>query len=282
MTSIQAVTPEMVLVPAGPFLMGSDRKRFPQSGFHGEPEPVTLALPQFWIGKYQVTVKEYRAFVDAGGYQLGENIWGYYGRVWRDKITNQIKEPSEWNEPFWTGDERLPVNNVCWYEAMAYCRWISAKFGSRYSLPTEAEWEKAARGIDGRIYPWGDTFEAARCNSGRPQYQRWDGIQHQACEFTAPVGSYPEGASPYGAMDMSGNVWEWCLSMTVDLDRYPDHVDPRRYPKDQNPDHPTGRILRGGCYCSRPDEVRTAARSWGDPELRLYGFRVALSGLRLG
>lgn len=269
----QALRIELVAVPAGGFLMGSDRELDPASKYKTEPERIWLDLPAFHIGKYQVTVGEYRPFVDAAGYRLGEDIWGYYGRVWREK--NRIAGPFSWDDPVWTGDERLPVMNLCWYEAMAYCRWLTSTMGvQKYQLPMEAEWEKAARGTDGRIYPWGDAFDASRCNSGREA----DGplTEHrQLYDFTVPVGSYPEGASPFGAMDMSGNVEEWCLDKGIDLFRYPEEIDPRRKPANRDPDAPARRVLRGGDYHGLPGEVRAAARRGLDAEWRGGGFRVA-------
>jgi formylglycine-generating enzyme required for sulfatase activity len=112
----------------------------------------------------------------------------------------------------WTGDwaegklppgkSDHPVNDVAWDEAMAYCRWLSDVTGRAYSLPSEAEWEKGARGTDGRIYPWGKQWDATRCNADK-------GDQ----DDTTPVDAYPQGASPYGVLDMAGNVWEWTRSL---------------------------------------------------------------------
>src|SRR5262249_56725196 len=103
-----------------------------------------------------------------------------------------------WADPLYNADNQ-PVVGISWYEAVAYCRWLSAATGREFYLPSEAEWEKAARGLHGLIYPWDNEWRSGRCNSSEASIGR-----------PSPVGSFPAGASPYGALDMAGNVSEWC------------------------------------------------------------------------
>jgi formylglycine-generating enzyme required for sulfatase activity len=150
---------------------------------------------------------------------------------------------------------------VSWHDARDYCRWLGQKFGKAYRLPTEAEWEKAARGMDGRAYPWGNEFDRARCNS-----------QEGGVGTTTPVGQYsPQGDSPHGAADMAGNVFEWTASLR------------RGYPYDrgdgrEDPRAPGPRVVRGGAFNGGCLVVRCAYRYWYVPDGRrdFLGFRVAL------
>ncbi|MCI0518808.1 MAG: SUMF1/EgtB/PvdO family nonheme iron enzyme, partial [Chloroflexi bacterium] len=182
--------PEMARVPAGPFLMGSTQEqivRLVKEGMNEnrasrEAPQHTLELPEYWIGKYPVTNLEYQAFIKDGPHP----------------------PPRGWDGASYPADEGdHPVVNVSWRDSVAYCAWLSAQTGKRYTLPSEAEWEKAARGADGRVYPWGDDFDKTRCNTREGGHGD-----------TSPVGRYsPRGDSPYGCADMSGNVWEWTRSL---------------------------------------------------------------------
>ena len=156
--------------------MGSDPK-VDKDAFGDEQPQHRLYLPEFYIGKYPVTNEQYAAFV---------------------KATRQAA-PQHWkNGQIPAGKENHPVVDVSWKDAVAFCRWLSQASGKTIRLPTEAEWEKAARGDDGRIYPWGDKPPTKElCNFGGNVGD------------TTPVGQYPAGASPCGALDMAGNVWEW-------------------------------------------------------------------------
>ena len=164
---------------------------------------------------------------------------------------------------------------INWHDSVAFCRWLSEETGQVYRLPTEAEWEKAARGSDGRIYPWGNEWDKSRCNTseGGPN-------------DTTSVGVYPEGASPYGVMGMVGNVWEWCAT------KIDEHSKIKMYPYDVQEDEWTVdylqligrwignyRMLRGGSWFSLQKEVRCAARSWYRTSIRLdgRGFRLVSS-----
>jgi formylglycine-generating enzyme required for sulfatase activity len=160
------------------------------------------------------------------------------------------------------GREEHPVVSVSWGDAQRYCAWLTEITGHVNRLPTEAEWEKAARGTDGRLFPWGDEWDATRCNtveSGR--------------EATVPVGSHASGASPYGVLDMAGNVWEWTSSARAD---YPyDAADGREGADESNCGR---RVVRGGSFLLDQKYARCAIRYGSDPERRpwMYGFRIVV------
>ncbi|MBM3234751.1 formylglycine-generating enzyme family protein [Candidatus Poribacteria bacterium] len=223
---------EMVLMPAGEFLMGSDKSKDNLADDDELPQR-KVYLDGYWIYKYEVTVAQYRKFCQETGKQMPE-------------------------EPSWGWQDEHPIANVTWDDAVAYCQWAGVE------LPTEAQWEKAARGTDGRIYPWGNEWDASRCNN-----------KTTGPGLTTAVSSYPAGGSPYGVMDMAGNVWEWCA----------DWYDKKYYASapDRNPSGPTSgtkRVLRGGSWViGSPIYLRAADRYGVSPEVSysFYGFRgVAL------
>jgi formylglycine-generating enzyme required for sulfatase activity len=263
--------PEMVHIPTGPFVMGISAAQIDrlaqqieaaqqwseQGRFRREQPPHTVTLPDYTIGKTPVTVGQFRTFVEAGGYRL-RRWWTESGWQWRTRQGRT--RPDHWDETPWTDDDRLPVVGVSWYAAVAYCRWLSEDTGRVYRLPTEAEWEKAARGVDGRLFPWGDAFETTRCN-----------MRHSGLGRTVPVGSYsPAGDSPYGCVDMAGNVSEWTQSRFL----------PYPYDPGDGRDDPAGdreRVTRGGSWHSPVLRVRTVARGMNDPFFTDsdLGFRCA-------
>jgi formylglycine-generating enzyme required for sulfatase activity len=216
---------EMLWIPAGEFLMGSSDSD--QNAGAGEKPQRRVYLDAYSIYKNPVTVAQYRKFCAATGRQM----------------------PSD---PSWGWKEDHPIVNVSWEDATAYARWAGV------SLPTEAQWEKAARGTDGRKYPWGDKWDASRCSNGDTDLNQ-----------TTAVGSFPQGASPYGVLDMAGNVWEWCA------DRYDGNyyqAGPKRNP--QGPESGDVRVLRGGSWgYANPADFRCAYR---------YGFVTAGRGYILG
>jgi len=231
--------PALVKVAAGSFLMGSsDTDTLADSD---EKPQHSLELPDYWIGKTEVTNAQFRQFVKGDGY-TNKDYWTKAGWDWRTQ--NNIVKPGYWDDSQWNGDNQ-PVVGISWFEAVAYCHWLSAQTGHEFRLPSEAEWEKAARGSDGRIWPWGNTWEANRANSSEAGVGK-----------TTPVGQYPEGASPYGALDMAGNAWEWVA--TKWQKPYPYHVEDEwtnAYLEDD-----VLRVIRGGDYASEQKYVRGASR----------------------
>ncbi len=253
---------ETVLVPAGEFVMGDDEDE-------GASPEHRLFLPDYRIGRYPVTNAEFAAFVDAGGYREAR-WWTPEGWEWTKRENWQ--EPDYWQDAALNTPNR-PVVGVTWYECAAFCRWLAAETGRPCRLPTEAQWEKAARGTDGRAYPWEGDFDPRHLNS-------WEG--EQAVSATTPVGIYPTGASPFGCLDMAGNVWEWTVSLWGEDWGKPDFRYPYR-PDDGREDLETSneilRVLRGGSWHDHRGDARCAFRRGLNPDYRLDdgGFRVVFS-----
>jgi formylglycine-generating enzyme required for sulfatase activity len=207
---------EMVFVPGGKLLTEG-----------GEGGSQKVSVKAFWIDKFEVTNAQYAKFLEE----------------------TKHPKPAYWEDPAYNQSQQ-PVVGVRWEDAVAYARWVGKR------LPSEVEWEKAARGPDGRIYPWGDTWSSDRCNSTGKQ----DGF-----EGPAPVGQFPSGASPYGVMDMVGNVWEW--------------VGDEPAP-DAPADSKDLRIGKGGSWANSSEQVKVTARARGDKTMAdcILGFRCALDG----
>jgi iron(II)-dependent oxidoreductase len=245
---------ELVTIPTGPFLMG-DNEDIDASPQH------KLFLAQYKIGRYPVTNAQYRRFVEA------KKIRWNWEDGWRTELAN------------------CPAIVVTWRDAQSFCDWQTDVWraegkitaSEEVRLPTEAEWEKAARGEEGRAYPWGNRWDEAKCNSSDL------GIGQ-----STPVGIFPNGASPYGCMDMAGNVLEWTISIWGLVTGheakkefyYPyDSSDGRENIKDS--DHVL-RVLRGGSWCLSGVFARCTSRRWYSPDFRggsrdSRGFRIVVS-----
>ncbi|MBI4841898.1 MAG: SUMF1/EgtB/PvdO family nonheme iron enzyme [candidate division NC10 bacterium] len=217
----------MVYIPAGTFTMGDTHG----DGEADERPAHRVTLQAFWMDRTEVINGQFAQFA----------------RFARDA---GIGRGGEWKmEP---GKGQHPVVRVPWRVAVAYCRWADKR------LPTEAEWEYAARGPDGRKYPWGNTWDDSRA--------RFSG--NSGGQATAPVGSYPSGASPFGAQDMAGNVWEWVSSL---YKPYPYVVTDGR----ENSTPPGRHVARGGSWFLNPRDLRSSRREFGEP-----GYRSAYIGFR--
>jgi len=268
---------EMISIPAGPFTMGTGAdeierlagefelaRTWVEKGYFAREQPQhRVSLPPYLIGKHPVMVGQYRSFVGAGGYRE-RRYWTAAGWTWREAANR--REPAYWDDRAWSGDERRPVVGVSWYEAVAYCRWLSLETGRDIRLPTEAEWEKAARGEEGRTFPWGDEFDGERCN-----------VRVGGLGRTVAVGSYsPAGDSPYGCAEMVGNVSEWTLTCFTP---YPYRIGDGR----DDPEGDLERVTRGGSWHSPVLRARTSSRGMNDPFFsdNDLGFRCAcaLSGI---
>ena len=218
---------KMVTIPAGEFLYGDDKRK----------ENIDYS---FLTDVYPVTNSQYKKFVEAGGYtnkDILDKCWSEEGRRWREN--NNITQPGYWDDEKWNQPDH-PVVGVSYYEAEAYAGWAGKR------LPTEKEWEKAARGADGRKYPWGNDFDIEKCNS-----------RESGSGGTTRVTLHPNGISPYGCYDMAGNVWEWTDSW---------------YGKDK-----TVRVVRGGAWSDDSSRCRCAYRLSTNPNDRDFniGFRCA-------
>ncbi len=285
----------MVTIPAGSFLMGNNG----HEGFEGAEEfpQHSVNLPAYQIGKYEVTRGEFRKFIEAGGY-ANSDYWSAEGWKWKESdvidygglhgaVSHTVRPnrdqprnaPEHWAaEQEWIGHgfghprflqtDRHPVVGVTYYEAQAYCKWAGGR------LPTEAEWEKAARWDakkqHANTWPWGDTWDPEKCNNPEDHNPAAGGYK---VNQSAPVGSYPDGASPYGCMDMVGNAYEWVADQAAS------------YPGNPKPfDHAGYHFVRGGCWDDGPFSVRCAYRGWylppsssgvGPGDSDYIGFRVA-------
>lgn len=218
--------PGMVLIPKGEFIMGHDKED------EDEKPQKKIFLKAFYIDINEVTNAEYQKFVEATGHR----------------------------KPYWSKDSTLnqpnqPVVGVSWDDAAAYAKWAGKR------LPTEAEWEKAARGTDGRIFPWGDKWDKTKVQSSISEENK-----------LASVSSHPSGTSIYGANDMAGNAWEWCQ----------DWYDPMYYTKTplKNPQGPSSgetKVTRGGSWIDMPQQLRSSNRYYSHPYVRTpaIGFRCA-------
>jgi formylglycine-generating enzyme required for sulfatase activity len=256
---------DYLLVSAGSFRMGDTAG----DGWARERPAHVVDLDAYYIAKLETSNGEWRKFRDDSGYDDPKH-WPDGRVVPRDQV------------PYWTqptnhgggtpDSDAYPVLGVNWDSAVAYANWLSARTGKRYRLPTEAEWEKAARGTDQRRYPWGNTIDRSHANY----------VGAQPYDTGRPAGFFDgslrgdlrtrSNASPYGALDMAGNVMEWCSDWYA-RDYYA--VSPRRNPK--GPATGAFRVVRGGSFFVEPYELRTTARSAAWPSFqghRMIGVRL--------
>ncbi len=241
---------EWIKIPAGEFTMGSN-------DYKDEKPPHKVHLDEYFMAKTPVTNAQFEKFIEAGGYKKKE-FWSSVGWNWIS--SKKRTQPSYWNDKKWNTLTH-PVVGVSWYEAEAFSKWANCR------LPSEAEWEKAARGSsigsgDGRKYPWGDE----KPNKNLANYGSLFGGK------TTPVGNYsPAGDSPYGCVDMAGNVWEWCANW---FDVYPggDESVSDRFGEKY-------KVLRGGSWYLSNVNLRVANRYSNLPDLTYdnFGFRCLLS-----
>jgi len=261
----------LVCVPAGEFLMGSTN----EDADDDEKPQHTVYLDAYWIDQTEVTNAMFAEFVAAKGYRATGEEEGsgvvYTGSEWTWVDGANWQHPSGPGSDL-TGKEDHPVVQVNWDDAAAYCAWAGRQ------LPSEAQWEKAARGEDGRLYPWGNADPTGnRLNFAdiNTNFDWSDKAIDDGYEDTAPVGSFPAGVSPYGMLDMAGNVWEWTAEW-YGINYYSSQTTWR------NPVGPVSgdyRMVRGGSWYSNTWYVRTAGRLWRTPDLRdnNLGFRCSFS-----
>lgn len=190
-------------IPAGEVTVTTYRGQV--KNYIPEDEPRTFEVPAFTIAKYPVTNAQFTRFIEADGYQ-NRDYWTKAG--WQARQKEGWTQPRFWLDSHWNQPD-YPVVGVSWYEAVAFCNWLNSlpmygegtKGRGLITLPTEQQWQRAAQGDDNRVYPWGNDFDQSHSNTEENGFRQ-----------TTLVTQYPDGASPYGVMDMSGNVWEWCLT----------------------------------------------------------------------
>lgn len=223
-------------VDAGAYTIGS-ADNDPDADDNEQPQHTVTFDAPFLIARYPVTNAQWQAWVQMGG------------------------EQSRWSDNTDLNRLNQPVVGVTWHMCNAFCAWLSEQLGATVRLPTEPEWEAAARGGDARRYPWGDEWQDDRAATAEDQETR-------GARYTVPVGCYPAGAAPCGVLDMAGNVWEWTVSA---YRSYPGAAKP--FTEDQY------RVLRGGGWNDNRKRVRCGARGRGDPgdDLIVLGFRVVVA-----
>ncbi len=252
---------ELIPIPAGNFEMGDDDDPYNKDNLRQ-----SVYLDSYSVAKNLVTVKQYEYFCTVTGHKRPESgrmntNWDAidHNAFWR-LLPSQLQPYTDpnWHRKHDPGG--YPVTNVSRDDANAYCRWLSQQTGRKFTLPTEAQWEKAARGTDRRKYPWGDVWDANRCANS---------VTANKLTGTMPVGSYPSGESPYGVRDMAGNVWQWCANGDIKNDA-----------NGSNSNSVKGwfSVLRGGSYCDQsPTYFGCAYRDYFRPS-NMIGFRCVSPG----
>lgn len=251
----ESIPEDMVLIPEGLFLMGSTREdieRLLDLDRNIEIDRLDNEFPQrevylsaYLIDKYPVTNAQYKRFIESGGY--GQKVfWSEAG--WQYILQANPLESNDL-DAISHGEQDCPVVDISWYEAEAFARWAGKR------LPTEAEWEKAARSTDGRAYPWGNEFDKTRLNCAEVKIEK-----------PTPGTKYPQGQSVYGCFDMAGNVWEWAADW-YDSQYY-------RHAPNKNPQGPT--IAEESPYFGRPEDVGISIY-----ELKPYAASKMLSACKV-
>ena len=294
----------MIYVPEGTFIMGNDKLTEEISGSPAAPQH-EVKLTGYWIGKTPITKAQFRAFVKETSYVTSVEKPGHEGPwVYNFKEKGFITIPGfNWDNAFSQVtavfphvkiDDRHPVSCVSWYDAENFCKWLSLKTGVTFGLPTEAEWEYAARGNDQRIYPWGDEDpDGTRANYADEAFNAaFTDTEQSKVHFgvndgyaaTSPVGSFPLGASPWGALDMAGNVTEWVYDW---IGKY----QKKLYTNPLGAKEGKNRVMKAGFWAGSagregqdPDEliighnIRADARQYDDPDSAddHLGFRIAI------
>lgn len=237
---------EWVDIPAGKFMVGlamsdEEAKNLPHDNPEYPGEEYDLAA--YSISRYPITIAQFRAFLEDTG---------------QDKRLQKA--------PF-TSPDNYPMTHIKWYEAVEFCNWLSSKLRHPVRLPTEAEWQKAAGGAESLLYPYGNEFDAHKSN-----------VRESGIEALTPVGIFPEGASPYGVLDMSGNIWEWTLTkwrrrdLKGGLKQLPSYSEM----EDNSVEGVSQRIICGGAYTVTERLCRTSAHYMRSPEfaISIQGFRI--------
>jgi formylglycine-generating enzyme required for sulfatase activity len=301
---VRFILPKLVTIPAGAFRMGTSEeddailKEQEAQSWDDEKPAHEVYLSEYSIGKYPVTNAEFRLFWEQGGYDPNAEWWSEDGRKWRTGawesdfswLPENLREdwknwlarrpagrrdrPFFWDDPKWNA-ANLPVVGITWFEMEAYCNWLTRVSSQPFRLPTEAEWEHAARGPENLVWSWGNIWEAEKANTDEAENK---------IGGTSPVGMYPHGASPDGVEDMIGDVWEWCLDW-YDENEYQrsSPVDKERGGKEvKDPCRVEGgaaRLLRGGSWYYNRDLARCSCRDWIEPDGfdRGFGFRMCAS-----
>lgn len=227
----------MIEIPAGEFTMGA-----------GDLIQ-RISLPTYFVDKTEVTNEEFEKFILAGGYEK-KKYWTEAG--WEFIKDNNILHHKGLSQGSFSAPN-LPVTGISWYEADAFCRWAGKR------LPTEEEWEKAARGTDGRTYPWGNRMDFSRL-----------AYQSSNVHRTLPVGSFPKGASPYGALDMAGNVWEWTASAYKGADYKYAILNAKNAPRQDKL-----MIIKGGAWGSNRNQFECSYQYYERKDVTQFhiGFR---------
>ncbi len=248
--------PEMVVIPAGTFLMGSPEKEEGRYGDEGPQHKVTIGA-RFAIGRTPVTVGEYRQFVEVTHHRHEGGMRVWTGSEWKDDASKS------WQDPGFAQADRNPVVGVSWRDAVAYCEWLAKETGEAYRLPSEAEWEYAARAGTTTRYWWGDAITPKNANYVESKLGK-----------TTEVGAYPP--NPWGLYDLHGNVWEWVEDVWHDSYKGAP-TDGSAWTEGEGKDSSRLRVIRGGSWYFNPWGLRSAGRSRDLPDFRndYLGFRVA-------